>query len=167
MDKEEKGSDNLEEFMVKVKNEAAVVNFKTFIQLATMYMGIIPIAGAAGFRTQSEKRMVIIINYDYYRYGIDPRQDFTDCIAFEICHEGYELWATRNETSVDPFGPAHYEAIRYAMEEANKAGLLDRYLLLKKTQFELFQKMGDTKAREELSFYERCAEKLKEETNLI
>lgn len=160
---EEIGNTDFNEFMTGIKKEVAVVRSRTFVQLARMYLTEIPIAGAAAFRTKDGKKRGILINWDYYQHGLGSGENFTDCIDFEIEHEAYELWTTRDEKEyIDPFGPAHYESIRYAMRAAHQAGKLDKYMLLKTKQFELFHKVGDTKAKDELSFYEQYAKELRE-----
>lgn len=149
-------------FMQTAKRNAAVVRSRLFVDLARMHLTEIPIAGAAAYRKKSDGSTGILINWDYYEHGLETGENFTDCIDFEIEHEAYELWATREEKEfIDPFGPAHYDVIRHAMITAYQAGKVDRYMLLKRKQFELFAQAGDPKAMEELSFYEKYLEELK------
>ena len=149
-------------FRKQALREAIVVQSKTFVQLAQMYLSEIPLAGAAAFRKKDGKEE-ILINWDYYQNHLGSGENFTDLIDFEIDHEAYELWETRNaQEKIDPKGPAHYNAIKYAMRKVNDAGKLDRYMELKRRQFEFFEKHGDTEARNEFDFYENYAKDLKQ-----
>lgn len=137
-------------YLERLRDEAAVVHTPDFITLSRMYLSKVPLCGAAAFRLKDGTEG-ILINYDYFQRTLGA--DYTDLIPYEIEHEAQELWFLRGQQETDPFGPAHYRAIRETMKKAKKDGKLDDFLDLKETQMAWFKELGDPHTDQELEYY--------------
>ena len=129
-----------------------------FDRKVKQYLEKPPTAGIFSVRLGDGSEFTIA-NYDWFKHFLG--QDFTDCLELEIEHEAQELLLTRGQETVDPFGPAHYEAIKRTMIRADKEGLLDRYLEFKEQTFKTIVAFGDTHAIEELEHYTKTAAEIR------
>ena len=146
-----------EQYLSAKRTAAMVVHRDHFMILCRKYIGGVPLLHAAAFRGEDGSEG-IIIGYDQFQGGFG--QDFTSLISYEIEHEAQELWLTRGQDSVDPYGPAHYEAIRQTLTRAHREGNLRAFLAMKQRQMETFAAYGETHAIEELNFYRTEAERI-------
>lgn len=148
-----------EAYLAEKRRTAMIVHYGHFTLLCQRYLANnIPPLHAAAFRLQDGTEG-IIIGYDQFQHGFG--QDFTFLIPYEIEHEAQELWLTRGQTAIDPYGPAHYEAIRLTLAKAHQDGNLEALLEMKRIQMKTFQALGDIQAENELEFYNAEANKLK------
>jgi hypothetical protein len=81
-------------------------------------------------------------------------------IPYIIEHEAQELWLTRGYDTMNPYGPAHYEAIKQTLLKAHREGNLDAFLNAKRLTYKTFEAAGDTRAMSELDFYKTEIAKL-------
>lgn len=139
-----------EQYLAEKRQKAMVLPSLEFEMLYRRHFGcVVPFDSAVAFRSKDGAEG-ILINFDYYQREL--REDFTDCIPYEIEHEAWELWLTRGEDNLFRLSPAHYEAIRRTLKKAFQDGKLGRYLDLRKQELQTFFR-GDPVAVRAVRFY--------------
>jgi len=151
-----------EAYLAQKRAEALVVSNVIYETLCRQLLGIEHVLAPAKLHAQAFRLIddseIIIIDQDQFKSYFG--QDLTPMIPYTIEHEAQELWLTRGNDTMDPYGPAHYEAIRQTLMKAYRDGNLDAFLNAKRLIYKTFEAAGDTRVMSEWDFYKTESAKL-------